>query len=326
MAISRRNILVHSLAPAAAWLASGSAFGWAEKPVKLLVPAPPGGTMDMVARMLGEQMAAEVKVPVIIENRPGAGGAIGLQALLQAPPDGQTLMVTASNVLTEVPHVLKSSFDPMKDFKPVVLLARGMMVLVGPVSGPPDFAGLMTSLKAQAGKGSYASYAAGTASNYAGAILNARAKLDLTHVPFAGSPPALQQVMGGQIPVMFDGLATSLPLARGNKLRIYAIAGKKRLPSLPNVPTMAELGYPEIDFSNWIGLVARSNLSPELTERIAAAGRRVAESPKTRERLEAMGMESVASNESSAELVKSMRDEYARNAVIVREYGIKLAQ
>ena len=306
-------------------LGGAGAFAWTDKPVKLIVPAPAGGTMDVVARILAEQLSSDLKQPVIVDNKPGAGGALAVQAMNAAPPDGQTIMVTASNILTEIPHVMKTSFDPLKDVRPVATLARASMVLVGAPSLPPDFKGLLAHLKANPGKFSFASYSAGTSSHYAGMILNQKAGLDLTHVPFAGSPPALQQVMGGQIPIMFDGIVTSLPQIRGHKVHPYAVASRARSHHLPDVPTTAELGYPELDFSNWLGTAVSASVPADLVEKISAATLKAASSPKVRERLVAAGFEPNTPM-SPADLAKSVRTDYERNAGIVKAFNIQLNQ
>ncbi len=203
-------------------LALPAAFAWTAKPVKLEVPAPAGGTMDVIVRMVGEQLAADIGQPVIVENRPGAGGGIGVQALRAAPANGQTLMVTASNVLTEIPHVLKSGFDPLKDLKPLAVIGRSNLVLVAAPNVPAkDFKAFVAYARSNPGKLSFASYSAGTASHYAGMILNQKAGLDLQHVPFPGSPPALAQVLGGQVPLMFDGYVTSRAMIGAGKLQVY---------------------------------------------------------------------------------------------------------
>ena len=264
-------------------LLASSAWAWTDKPVRLLVPAPAGGTMDVIARLVGDQLAADIGQPVVIDNKPGAGGAIAVQALRAAPADGQTLMVTASNVLTEIPHVMKTSFDPLKDIKPVAVVARAGMVLVGNPSLPAkDVKSLVSYVKANPGKLSFASYSAGTSSHYAGMIFNQKAGLDLQHIPFPGSPPALTQLMGGHIALMFDGIVTSKQMISGGKLVAYGVASSKRSPQLPDVPTMAEQGYPDINFSNWLGIVASSSMPNDLVDKIHAAIEKVAAYPKVR--------------------------------------------
>jgi tripartite-type tricarboxylate transporter receptor subunit TctC len=323
---STTRTLATALALGLGALAAIPAMAWTDKPVKMLVPAPAGGTMDVVARLLAEQLGADIGHPVVVDNKPGAGGAIAVQALLAVPADGNTIMVTASNVLTEIPHVMKTAFDPIKDLRPVAAVARASVVFVAnPGFAPQDFKALMAHVKANPGKVSFASYSTGTASHYAGMILNQKAGLDLLHVPFAGSPPALQQVMGGQIPVMFDGMATSLPLINGGKLKAYAVASKARSSYLPQVPTFAELGYPDMDFSNWVGVVASAQMPAELAEKINAAVAKAAAAPKLRDRLVAAGFE-VGATQSSAQLTQAVRTEFDRNAAIVKTFNIQLTQ
>jgi len=315
-----------ALALSAACALAAPAWALNGKPVKMIVPAPAGGTMDIVARMLAEQLSAQWGQPVIVDNKPGAGGGIAVQALLAAPTDGQTIMVTASNVLTEIPHVLKGNFDPLKDIKPVATVARASMVLVaGPGVAAKDAKELVAWLKARPGTESFASYSAGTSSHYAGMILNQQAGLDLQHVPFAGSPPALVQVMGGQIPVMFDGIATSLPHLTGGKLKPIGVAAKVRSVHLPNVPTLAEQGYPDLDFTNWVGVVVAAGVSPELTQRIHADVLKAAASTKLTEKLAGAGFEPNSGN-SPEQLARSVRSDFQRNGEIVKRFQIKLNQ
>ena len=303
-----------------------AALAWTDKPVKLLVPAPAGGTMDVIARMLADQLAADTGQPMIVDNRPGAGGAIAVQALRSAPADGQTLMVTASNVLTEIPHVLKVGFDPIKDVKAIGIIARANMVMIAAPNVPAkDFKSFVAYAKKQPGNLSFASYSTGTISQYTGMILNQKAGLDLQHVPFQGSPPGLAQVMGGQIPIMFDGFATSRTLIATGKVQAYAVASKARLSQLPEVPTFTELGYPDIDFSNWLGVVASAAMPAVLQEKIHKAVRAVAANPKFRGRMFAAGFEA-AEDWSIAQLTQSVRADFERNGAIVKQFNIRLNQ
>lgn len=304
-----------------------AAHAWTTKPVKMIVPAPAGGSMDIVARILAESISAEIDQPVVVENKPGAGGAIAVQALNAAPADGQTIMVTASNILTEVPLVMKTSFDPVNDVKPVTMVGRANMVLVTAAAVPAnDVKGLVDHLRSsKGGKGSFASYTAGTSSHYAGMIFAKKTGLDLTHVPFPGSPPALQQLMGGQVDLMFDGMATSLPQIKAGKLRAYAVASKTRSVHLPDVPTTAEVGFAEIEFSNWIGTVVSAKMPADLTAKINIATIKAAMSAKVRDRLVAAGFEPTVS-ESPDKLAQMVKTDVERNARIVKAFNIQLNQ
>ena len=307
-------------------LAVPAAMAWTDKPIRMLVPAPAGGTIDVVARIVADQLAQEIGQPVIVDNKPGAGGAIAVKAMIAAPADGQTIMMTASNVLTEVPHVLKGGFDPLKDVKPVAVLARSVVVLVGAPNFPPkDLKSLISYVKANPGKVSFASYSPGTASHYAGMILNQKAGLDMQHVPFAGSAPALAQVMGGQIPVMFDGIVTSKPLIVAGKVQVYGVAAKARSSHLPQVPTLAGQGFPELDFSNWVGVIVAPGVPAATVDKIHAAVSKAAASAKVRDRLVSAGFE-VDGDMTPAQLAQSVRSEFDRNAGIVKAFDIKLNQ
>ena len=313
-----------SIALAAA-LPTGSAFAFTDKPVKLIVPAPPGGTIDVFARIISDQLAHELKQPVIVENRPGAGGAMAVKYMLSQPSDGNTLLVTVTNILTEVPHVLKGGFDAMKDVRPVSQMARSVMVFIASPQFPAkDAKEAIAYIKAHPGQLSFASYSQGTASQYAGAILNQKAGLDMQHVPFPGSAPALAQIMGNQIPLMFDGSVTTKPLVPSGKVKLLAVAYKSRLPDFPNVPTMAEVGYPELDFSNWAGVFASAKTPQPLLEKINATLQKVNASQAVQARYAATGFEPIRQERTLEQLSTDLQAEYQRNGEIVRNFGIKL--
>ena len=301
-----------------------SAWAWADRPLKLIVPAPPGGTMDIVARVVGQQLSVDIGQPVVVENRPGAGGAIGIQAMLQAPPDGNTLVMAASNVLAEIPHVMKTPFDPLKDVIPLASVARSGVVLVTAANYPAkDFQSLIAHLKTRKGATSFASYSPGTVSHYAGLILSEQAGLDMQHVGYAGSPPALQHLLGGQTDVMFDGMLTSAPLIKSGKLRAYAFSGKTRSRHLPDVPTTTELGYPQLQFMGWVGVMGSAKLPAELLAKIQPALEKAARTPAVRQKLSDVGLEPEVNVDTPA-LVRETKEMSERNAAIVKKFGIKL--
>ena len=301
-----------------------SAWAWADQPLKLIVPAPPGGTMDIVARVVGQQLSVDIGQPVVVDNRPGAGGAIGIQAMLKAPPDGNTLVMAASNVLAEIPHVMKMPFDPFKDVIPVGSVARSGVVLVSAAGYPAkDFQGLMAQLKARKGSASFASYSAGTVSHYAGLILSEQAGLDLQHIAYAGSPPAIANLLGGQVDVMFDGMLTSVPLVKSGKLRAYAFSGKSRSRHLPEVPTTTELGYPQLQFMGWVGVLGSPRLPADVLAKIHAALEKAARAPAVQQKLADVGLEPEVNVDTQA-LIRETREMSERNAAIVRKFGIQL--
>ena len=309
----------------AALLSAGSALAFSDKPVKLIVPAPPGGTIDVFARIISDQLSQEIKQPVLVENKPGAGGAIAVKYMLSQPADGSTLLVTVTNSFTEVPHVLKVGFDPMTDIKPVSQMARSLLVLISSPQFPAkDAKEAISYIKAHPGQVSFASYSTGTASHYAGMILNQKAGLDMQHVAFPGSAPALAQVMGNQIPLMFDGSVTSKALIPSGKVKLLAVGYKNRWSAYPNVPTMAELGYPEVDFSNWSGVFASSKMPQPLVEKIHAVLQKINASPTVQARDVATGFEPIKTERTPEQLSTELQAEYNRNGEIVKSFGIKM--
>jgi tripartite-type tricarboxylate transporter receptor subunit TctC len=312
------------LAAALMTLVASPVAGWTDKAVRFIVPGPPGGTSDVLARIVGETLSTQVGQPVIVDNRPGAGGAIAVGALLSAAPDGQTLLVGAQNVLTEVPLVLNVSFDPLRHLKPVAEIGRAGLVLIANPSVPAgSLQELVAYARANRGKLSYASHSPGTASHYAGLILNQKAGIDLQHVPYKGSPPALTDLAAGQLPLMFDGIPTALPLVRAGKLKALAVTSRSRSTLLPEVPTFAELGYADIEFTNWVGAIASAKLSPELTAKIHAELVKTLQAAKVRSRLADAGFEPSPPS-TPAELERSVRADYERNAGIVKTFNIRL--
>jgi tripartite-type tricarboxylate transporter receptor subunit TctC len=311
------------LAALALVFAIGSAHAWPAKPVRFIVPAPAGGAMDVMARMVGAQLTARLGQPVIVDPRPGAGGSIAVQAVIRADPDGHTLLFTGSSVLAEIPHVLAPPYNTLTDLRPVASLGRTYLLLVEHPAVPANsLKELIAYAKRSPGKLSYASYSAGTVAHYAGLMLNRREGLDLQHVPYRGSPPALVDVVSGQVPLMFDGIATSLQYIRAGRLKALGVSSPSRVALLPEVPTFAELGYPEIDFVNWIGVVASARVTPLLTAAINRELLAVAAAPGARERLLDLGFEpaGVATPEALAAL---LREDFERNARIVKAFDIR---
>ncbi|WP_434034763.1 tripartite tricarboxylate transporter substrate binding protein [Cupriavidus sp. a3] len=322
-----RNAWIRAVLCAAFTLtATGVAHAWTNKPVRVVVPAVPGGSMDVVARVLADQLSRDVGTSFVVDNKRGAGGNVAVASLLSSPADGQTIMIAIDNILTEIPHVIKQNFSPLKDVMPVAAFARSGFVLVGSPDLPAtDFKDLIAYLKANPQKGTFASYAVGSASHYAGLMLGERAGLKLQHVPFVGSPPALIQVMGGQVSIMVDGIATSLPLIRGGKLKPYAVIAKNRSPSLPNVPTFAELGYPEINFSNLAVVIIPSAVPAELAERIRIATYKAASAGPVQKRLTDLGLEPVQP-QSIHSLEKVERDGFENIGKIIKQFNVNLNQ
>lgn len=281
---------------AALFLAGTSlAQAWPERPIKIIVPAPAGGNMDVPARIFATFLSKEIGQPVIVENTKGAGGSIGVQAMLNAPADGHVILYTSSNVLTEIPHVMKPPFDPMKDVRPVAALTQYRYVLVVAPDYPAnDLAGMVRQLKAAPDKGSFASPSPGTIAQRGGEILNRKLGVNMLHVPFSGTPPALLAVMSNQITMVLDSVVTSGPLLQGGKLKALAIAGTTRYPGMPQVPTFAEQGFPEFnDFSSWQGIAVSPKVPAAVVEKLYAVTRRIAGQAAFRESIAKLGFEPI---------------------------------
>jgi tripartite-type tricarboxylate transporter receptor subunit TctC len=218
---------------------------WPTRPIRLIVTGPAGGTADTLARLLAEGMQQELKQPVIVESKPGASGAIGIQDLKSHGKSGYTFLVIQDGALSEAPLAQKVSFDPFKDLTPLAQLTRTGLVMVAnkdlPFQTLPEF---ISYARQQRDGVDFASYATGLKGHTSGMLLGQLAKINMRHVGYKGSPPALVDLMGGHIPVMFDGVTTSLPLIRSGKIKALAAVYPSRLQTLPEVPTFTELGYP----------------------------------------------------------------------------------
>jgi tripartite-type tricarboxylate transporter receptor subunit TctC len=262
-----------------------------DKPIRVIVGAPAGGSADLIARLVGETMGRNMGQPVVVENRPGGMGAIATDAFFSAPRDGQTYLLSVNGLLTELPHSLKPRYDPLKDLKPLVELAGSGLVLVGNASLPPKtLAEMVNYVKANPGKINFASYTPGTLSHVMGLLLNQAAGLDMTHIGYKGSPPALQDVIGGQVQFMFDGLATSIPHIRSGRLRAFAVSAPERSYALPDVPTLAELGYRDMTRTAWIGLFGHTDAPPGMQQRIRDEALKALATPGVRDRLTSLGL------------------------------------
>ena len=262
-----------------------------DKPIRILVGAPAGGTADILARLVGDGLSKSLGQPVIVENKPGALGAIVMESFLSAPRDGQTLLLSVNGLFTEVPHTLKPKYDPLKDVKPLVEVAGSGLVLVGNAALPPkNMAEMVAWVKANPGKVNFASYTPGTLSHVMGLLLNKNAGLDMQHIGYKGSPPALQDVMGGQVQFMFDGLATSIPNIKAGKLRAFAVSSPERSHALPDVPTLAELGYKDMTRTAWLALWTHPDAPAAVQQRLRDETLKALAVPAIRDRLMGLGL------------------------------------
>ncbi|MGO4332748.1 Bug family tripartite tricarboxylate transporter substrate binding protein [Cupriavidus sp. 2TAF22] len=304
-----------------AWMPAmdaAQAAGWPAKPVRILVGAPPGGTADIVARLLAYELQGPLGQTVIVDYKSGAAGVVAVQGLLSAPRDGYTFLLIQKGIAAEVPHAIKVSYDPFKDIVPIAQLTRQGLIFVGnPALPAKNLAELVTYIKANPGKIDYANFGIGLRGQTIGVQFNRLAGLDTGAVSYKGSPPALQDIMGGQVPLMFDGPATSLPFIKSGKLRAFAVAFPQRISALPNVPTFAELGYPDLNEVGWMGLWSAPGVPPAVVAKMREATLKAMQSPSLRRKIEDLGME-IGSPATSEELSRDVRESYERQGKLLR--------
>lgn len=310
------------IAPGAA-TAADPAADYPNKPVRLVVPFPPGGTTDLIARILSEHLSRELKQTVVVDNRGGAGGAIGAAEVAKATADGYTLgMATASTHSINPVVQPKLAYDALRDFTPISLIAAVPNVLiVGPNVKVASVKELISLAQTNPGKVTYASPGNGSVGHFMGEAFKASARVDLTHVPYRGAGPALNDFLGGVVDVMFDNLPTSLPHIRSGKARALAVASPTRVDALPDVPTFAELGLQAANEPAWFGLIAPAQLPPAIQDKLVRAVKATLAKPEVKERLAGVGATPVGST--PVEFAAHMRAEIEKNRELARRAQLK---
>jgi tripartite-type tricarboxylate transporter receptor subunit TctC len=252
-----------------AWSSAFAAATYPERPVRIVVPFAPGGGTDVVARTLAQEMAKDLGASVFIENRPGAGTIIGTQAVAASRPDGYTLLMGTFSHAVNATLNAKLPYDPHKDFAPVALIARSFnLVVVNPKSPFRSIADLVAAAKASSGKMTFGTYGVGTSAHLAGELFNDLTKVNLTAVPYKGAAPAITDLIGGQIDVMFTTVASAASLVESGQLRAIAVTSAERSPAFPQLPTVAEAGVPGYAAESWYGLFAPSGTPKDVIERL----------------------------------------------------------
>lgn len=265
---------------------SGGLLAQTNQPLRMILGVPPGSSTDVVARILGNSLSTVLGQPVIIDNKPGGSGSIATSAFLATPRDGQTWLMAVNGFFSEAPHTVKTKFDGLKETKPLLEIGGGGLVLVGNASlSPKNMRELVEWVRANKGKVFFASYSPGSLSHVLGLMLNKAEGLDMLHIGYKGSPPALQDVIGGQVQLMFDAPPSSLPHIHTGKLRAFAVTSSQRLAVLPDVPTMAELGYKDMTRTAWLGVWTTPDTPTDAQARLRAAMLQVLARPDVRQRL-----------------------------------------
>ena len=321
-----RKIAWLCLLPLLAILAQGSvaADSYPSKPIKIIVPWPAGGPADQRSRQVAEKLAQAVGQPVIVENRPGASGAIGAGAVAKAPPDGYTLLWGAVYDLAINPAVnLALGYDPAHDFAPITQAVFSYLVLIArPGLGVKTMKELIALAKASPGQLNCGSAGNGTAPHFALEVLKRSASIEITHIPYKGSAPLLTDLLGGHVDLGFEVTTTALPHIKAGKLLALAVSSPKRLAPFSEVPTMAEAGFPELEMTLWGGLLAPAGAPGQVIKRLNAELTKIINSQEIREQWASGGAQAVANTPD--DFTAFIRSEQARWARLIKQSGVKL--
>ena len=319
-----RNLLAAAIGAMAMLHVPGAvAQAWPAKPIRLMVPFPPGGSTDIVARIVAQKLSERLGQPIVIENRGGAGGTIGTAAIAKSAPDGYNLTVASTSTHVVAPSVYtKLEYDPVKDFAPVSLMAVSPYLLVVTPSVPAKTLQELISLaKKQPGRLNYASAGIGSTTHLAMEMLKSASGTFMLHIPYNGNGPAGTALIGGQVEILFGSLPALLPHAKSGRARALAVGTPKRSPSLPEVPTVAESGYPGFDASLWLAIMAPAGTPQPILDRLNKEILAVIATADTREALDKAGAEPLTST--PAELAAMIRDGVSKYAQVIKAASIK---
>ena len=281
--------------------AAAHAQTWPSKPVRIVVPFSPGGFADSSARSIADRLAARLGQPVVVENRPGAAGNIGAGMVAKSPPDGYTLMLAYDGTMVVNPHVYaKLGFDTLKDFAPVTKLGDGAVIIVAHPSLPANnLRELIALAKAKPGMLSFGSSGTGGSSHLACEMLNQRAGIELTHIPYKGGGQAIADAVGGQVPLVCTSIATAQQFLKSGKLKAIGISSEKRDPAMPDVPTFIESGLPGFVVNSWVGILAPAQTPRSVIERLQTEVAAVLQLPEVRARYAVLGIDPVGNSRTS---------------------------
>jgi len=314
-------------APIVVGASEGRAAEYPTRPVTIVVPSTPGGTLDRASRLLGERLAERLGQPFVVEVRPGAGAIVGAQAVAKAAPDGYTLLMSASAAHVLIPILRKQMpYDPIRDFVRLALVAHAPWVLVVnpslPVNSVQD---LIKLAKEKPGGLSYASGGPGNPAHIYAELLKSMTGIDMAHVPYKGVSAALNDIVGGHVPLMFSDLLPALPLISAGKLRALAVSSAERMPSLPQIPSVAEAGVPGFHAVGWAMMVAPANTPPEIVAKLHAELKSILVLPEPKEWIVKNGL-TPATSQPPHELQRFVQDELAHWTKVLEQIGIARSQ
>ncbi len=307
---------IAACAPLLGWAA------WPDKPIRMVVPYAAGGGADNTARIVAQQMSAALGQQIVIDNRPGAGGVIGEDNVAKAAGDGYTVLYDAS-AFSVNPALRKLPFDAAKDFIPVSLVATAPQILVVPENAPyRTVAEFLDFARKNPGKLSFASAGGGTGSHLAGEALNEQAKVNLMHVPYKGGAPALTDLMGGQVSAYFGNVASTLSYVKSGKLRALAVSSTRRVPALPDTPTLGESGLPGYNVVEWNGVFLPKGTPPDIVQKLGKAVQAAVNDPTVRQKLLQLGLEPAGTTPEA--FARFVQDETGRVSALVRARNIRV--
>lgn len=307
---------IAACAPLLGWAA------WPDKPIRMVVPYAAGGGADNTARIVAQQMSAALGQQIVIDNRPGAGGVIGADNVAKAAADGYTVLYDAS-AFSVNPSLRKLPFDAAKDFIPVSLVATAPQILVVPENAPyKTVAEFLDFARKNPGKLSFASAGGGTGSHLAGEALNEQAKVNLMHVPYKGGAPALTDLMGGQVSAYFGNVASTLSYVKSGKLRALAVSSTKRVPALPDTPTLGESGLPGYNVVEWNGVFLPKGTPADIVQKLGKAVQAAVNDPTVHQKLLQLGLEPAGTTPEA--FARFVQDETGRVSALVRARNIRV--
>jgi tripartite-type tricarboxylate transporter receptor subunit TctC len=303
----------------------GLAEDFPSKPIRLIVPFPAGGPNDIIARVVGQRLSELFKQTVVIDNRGGQGGVLGTDAVAKAAPDGYTIAISSAGALAISPSMEKVAYDTLQDLAPVTLVATvPEMLVVAPDLQAKDMTGLVALAKSKPGQLNFASSGAGSLPHLAGELLHITAGIDIVHVPYRGAAPAVNDLIGQQVHMAFLDLPVLLPQVKAGSLRPIAVGSAERAPTAPDVPTLAEAGYPTLRIENWYGMVAPKGTPDAIIATLNRVTREAMADPTVKEKLAAQGAS--LAGDSPEHFRSFIADEIKRWAGVIKDAGVETAK